>query len=202
MHGLVLAAGAGSRFGGRKLHVLYRGRPLLAHALAPVEAACASGLLDGGHVVIAAHDDDALTLAREAGLRAITNGAPHLGLSRSLRLGLESLQEDDRIAAAMVFLGDQPQVRIEVVEQLIQAWHRGGSSMMRPRYAAQSAVPGHPVLLSRAIWQCASPLEGDTGFGALPASSLDMVLVDVPGDNPDVDTPADLQGLKECGVAE
>jgi CTP:molybdopterin cytidylyltransferase MocA len=59
-------------------------------------------------------------------------------------------------------------------------------------------VPGHPTLLDRSVWPLASELEGDHGFANLLASdSLDTFLLDVPGDNPDVDTRADLHALEE-----
>ena len=64
VHALILAAGQSRRFGGGKLHALYRGRPLLSYVLDVVEAARKRGLLDGGHVVVAAGDERALTLAR------------------------------------------------------------------------------------------------------------------------------------------
>jgi CTP:molybdopterin cytidylyltransferase MocA len=55
-HALILAAGQGRRFGGGKLHALYRGHPLLSHVLDVVEVARKRGLLDGGHVVVARDD--------------------------------------------------------------------------------------------------------------------------------------------------
>ena len=196
VHGLVLAAGRGSRFDGGKLHARYHGRPLLSYALSMVGRACERGLLDAGHAVIDRRDDLALGLVHSTVLHPIFNDAPEKGISRSLRLGLGSLEAAPRVAAAVVFLGDQPQVRLDVIEELLVAW-RGGSAVVRPRYASQPDVPGHPVLLPRSVWPRAAQLEGDSGFSALlgPGSS-DTVLVDVPGDNPDVDTRADLQRLE------
>lgn len=198
LHALVLAAGRGCRFGGGKLHAHYRGRPLLSHGLEVVEAACSRGLLDGGHVVVAGTDERALSLVQDTTLQAIVNDAPDEGLSRSLRLGLEMLEHAQQSAAAMVFLGDQPRVRLEVIEQLVEAWRGARGTIIRPRYAARPDAPGHPVVLARLIWPRARQLQGDLGFSALlDSSSRETVLIDVPGDNPDVDTPADLQVLEE-----
>jgi CTP:molybdopterin cytidylyltransferase MocA len=199
LHALVLAAGRGHRFGnGGKLHALYRGKPLLAHVLTVVEAACSRDLLSGGHVVIAAADEAAASLVRRAGLEPIANHAPELGLSHSLRLGLAST-ESGGTDAALIFLGDQPLVRLAVVEQLVKAWHHKRSAIIRPRYAARSNTPGHPVLLSRNVWPLARQLEGDIGFSALfdSTSVSDAVTLDVSGDNPDVDTQADLEALEK-----
>ena len=197
-HALVLAAGLGSRFGGGKLHSLYRGEPLLSHVLAVVQASSARGLLAGGYVVIAGDDERALGLVRAAGLRPLVNNSPGEGLSGSLRLGLEALEHAGQAVAAMVFLADQPRVSLEVVERLVSAWSSGSGSIIRPRYAAGPDVPGHPVLLPRSLWHRARQLQGDQGFNAVPASiSRETVVIDVPGNNPDVDTVADLERLEE-----
>jgi CTP:molybdopterin cytidylyltransferase MocA len=194
-----LAAGQGRRFGGGKLHALYRGRPLLSYVLDVVEAARKRGLLDGGHVVVAADDAPTLALARARGQGPVINDAPELGLSHSVRLGLATLegQTAEEAGAALVFLGDQPLVRLDVVEALVAAWHQGSGPVVRPRYQGSPDAPGHPVLLARSIWAQAGRLEGDRGFGALlNASPSETFTLNVKGDNPDVDTPADLKALE------
>lgn len=199
-HALILAAGEGRRFGGDKLYALYRGRPLLSYVLDVVAAARKRGLLDGGHVVVAAGDDRGVTLARGAGLEPIINNAPELGLSHSLRLGFAALEtrRPEPAQAALVFLGDQPLVRSDVVEALVTAWREGGGAVIRPRYADSPGTPGHPVLVARAIWTRAHALEGDQGLGAvLDSSPSETVTLDVKGDNPDVDTQRDLDALEE-----
>ena len=71
---------------------------------------------------------------------------------------------------------------------------RGDRPIVVPRYAGSGAL--NPVLLDRSVWPLAMALEGDRGMGPLIKSSPDLVLdVPVSGDNPDVDTPADLAGL-------
>lgn len=196
---LVLAAGQGQRFGGNKLLTHYRGRPLLAHVLDVVSAACKSGLVHGGYVIAAAEDEASQALCAKAGLEPIINDAPGLGLSHSLQLGLSALEKLSReqAGAAIIFLGDQPQVRLEIAEQLIAAYRRHPATVMRPRYRQQPDVPGHPTLLDRSVWHLARGLEGDRGIGALAAISTETTMIDVPGDNPDVDTRADLHALEE-----
>ncbi len=198
-HALILAAGQGRRFGGGKLHALYRGHPLLSYVLDVVEVARKRGLLDGGHVVVAADDERALTLAGKGSLGTIINDSPELGLSHSVRLGLAVLERQtaEEAGAALVFLGDQPLVRPDVVEALVVAWRQGSGPVVRPRYQGSPEAPGHPVLLARSIWARARLLEGDRGFSALLRSSgSETVTLDVKGDNPDVDTRADLNALE------
>lgn len=198
-HALVLAAGQGRRFGGGKLHALYQGRPLLSYVLDVVGGAQRRGLVDGGHVVVAANDEPGLTLAAAGGLYTVINDAPDLGLSHSLRLGVAALesQASEETGAVLVFLGDQPLVRLDVVEELLAAWRQGHGPILRPRYEAQPDAPGHPVLLDRSIWPRARQLEGDRGFSVFSASNPQGTFtLDVEGDNPDVDTPDDLKALQ------
>jgi CTP:molybdopterin cytidylyltransferase MocA len=195
--GLVLAAGQGRRFGGGKLLASYRGRPLLSHVLDVVAAALERDVLGGGLVVVGADDEPARALTERIGLEPVINDSPHLGLSHSVQLGLSALEERrDSVDAAVIFLGDQPMVRLAVVEALITAWHSGSGSIVRPRYQGSPHVPGHPTLLDRSTWPLARHLQGDRGFSTLLASA-DTFLLDVPGDNPDVDTRADLHALEE-----
>jgi CTP:molybdopterin cytidylyltransferase MocA len=198
-HALVLAAGQGLRFGGDKLHALYRGRPLLSHALDVVAEGCSRQGCDSGHVVIAVDDEAAQALSQDAGLTAVLNDAPSLGLSHSLQLGLEALGEltPTEGGAVLVFLGDQPLVRLEVAEKVIAAYRSSGSAAVRPRYQAHSSIPGHPILLDRSIWHLARGLQGDRGLAGLLSASVETVTVDVSGDNPDIDTLADLHALEE-----
>jgi molybdenum cofactor cytidylyltransferase len=169
------------------------------YVLDVVSTARQRGLIGGAHLVIGPEDDRAVDLANAAGLETIINDAPELGLSNSLQLGIAAVQASSADpGAALIFLADQPLVQLEVVDALISSWREGSRDIIRPRYATQPKAPGHPVLLTRAVWQAARRLQGDKGFSSLlGSSSFQTVVIDVPGDNPDIDTPADLSGLEE-----
>ena len=86
---VVLAAGAGSRFGGGKLLASLEGRPVLQHVLDRVADA---GL---GDVVVVLGDDaaaieQAIDWRRE---RRVRNPDPGRGLSSSVRIGIDALGE-------------------------------------------------------------------------------------------------------------
>jgi CTP:molybdopterin cytidylyltransferase MocA len=173
---------------------------LLAYVLDVAATAVERGLIDGGHVVVGRDDDRAREMAHRSGLSAIINDTPELGLSSSLRLGLAVLdaQATDARDAAVIFLGDQPLVRLQVVEALIARWRNGGGRIIRPCYESRPQVPGHPVLLARSVWPAANQLHGDQGFGSLPHTPrFESETLTVTGDNPDVDTRADLLALEE-----
>jgi molybdenum cofactor cytidylyltransferase len=199
-HGLVLAAGQARRFGGDKLLAEYRGQPLLWHVLNAVAAGCQRELLGGGVVVVGEADGEAHRLCQAFGLEAVLNQSPHLGLAHSIQLGLAALERlnPNEAGAAVIFLADQPLVRLEVVNALIAAWRETGGSIIRPRYRRSPSIPGHPAVLDRSIWYLAGQLSADRSFAALLDSrSTPTITIDVPGDNPDVDTRSDLLALEE-----
>jgi molybdenum cofactor cytidylyltransferase len=156
-----------------------------------------AGLLGPAWVVTAAGDEAAGSLARWAGLTVVPNDRPEEGISRSIRLGLSAVSgsaESAGVGAVLLLLGDQPLVRVETMRRLIEAWRSEQGPVVRPRYLDGPDGPGHPILLDRSVWLLAERITGDAGLAAvLPPP----VLIDVSGANPDVDTRADLQLLKE-----
>ena len=201
LYALFLAAGEGRRFGGGKLLRPHRGRPLVAYALDTLVETRTRGLIVGGVAVIPDRNTALRQLARDRGLRVSNNKDPGLGLSHSLRLGLEAMDQlalDPLPDAALVLLGDQPRVPIAAIEKVVEAWRNGAGPVVRPAYAADNGVGGHPVILTRDAWPMVGLLSGDTGLGPLLAEHPELVTtVTVEGMNPDIDTPEDLARLDE-----
>ena len=197
--GIVLAAGTGSRFGGGKVRAPLDGRPLVAHVLASARAAGVGRLVlvlgrDAPAVreALLEHDPAAL-----GGVLVAVNPAPERGLASSLRIGLAAAVAAPAPAAVLVLLGDQPRVRPDVAAALLAAAAAapGDALAVAPAYAADDAP--NPVLLLPPAWSRTAELAGDRGLGPLLAARPDLVVrVPVPGDNPDVDTPADLAALE------
>jgi molybdenum cofactor cytidylyltransferase len=198
--GLVLAAGAGTRFGGGKVRALLDGRPLVAHVL---DAARSAGL--GRLVLVLGRDAvDVLGAVREAdgstldGVLVALNAAPERGLATSLRLGLAAATAHPVPDAVAVLLGDQPIVRADVIRALVDAAGAApsGTIAVVPAYADDAAP--NPALLLPPAWLLAASAHGDRGVGALLAARPERVVrVSVAGTNPDVDTRADLAALEE-----
>src|SRR3546814_15981420 len=101
-HGIVLAAGAATRFDGVKLLSDFRGQPLITW---PVRTALGSPV-DGVTVVLGSHADEveaALKPFQTPRLKLVRCARGSYGLSASLKCGLAALTRDCR--AAMIFLG-------------------------------------------------------------------------------------------------
>ena len=194
--GLVLAAGAATRFGSPKQLAPLDGRPLLRH---PLDALAAAGI-DQVLVVLGAEAAAIETAIAWRGERRLVNERPQDGLASSLRIGLEAAAEDPTVDAILVVLGDQPGLRPEVIEAVLAAAAATGRPIVRPRYERDGAP--NPVLVRRAAWSLAAALEGDRGLGPMLAAHPELVHeVAVAGSIPDIDTPADLAAAAAGGAA-
>ena len=155
--GLVLAAGEGSRFGGTKQLAQLWGRPLLSYA---VEAMLGVPALSPV-VVVLGHDAEAIRRKVAFGeARVVVCEDWRSGQAASIRCGVAALGPVDR---AVVTLGDQPFITSPVIAAVLG---QDGDDFDAVR-ATYGGRPGHPVLLSRALLDRASELEGDVGFREL-----------------------------------
>ena len=125
----------------------------------------------------------------------VRNSDPARGLASSIQVGLAALQAlEPPVAAVAILLGDQPRVRPGVISALLDRLGSSDRPIVAPRYAGGGGP--NPLVLARAAFDLVTELEGDRGLGPLVTARPELVdLVDFPGTNPDVDTPADLGRL-------
>ena len=192
LEAIVLAAGAGSRFGGGKLLAPWRGGLLLDGALAAALASPVRGvsLVWGADAAVgeAAHAFAARTGASER-LRLIHAPRHAEGLSASLAAGIESLPPDAE--GVFVFLGDMPRIPAGIAALMADALARGAAAVA----AEFQGRRGHPVLFAKPLWPHLVTLNGDRGAGELLRALGDAVaLVPAPDDGVlyDVDRREDL----------
>jgi len=188
---IVLAAGAGTRFGGGKLLAPIGGRPVLQHVL---DALATAGV--GDVVVVIGDDLDAIEAAIAwRSERRVRNPDPGRGLSSSLRVGLDAVGDDAH--AALIALGDQPLVPVAVIRALLEAPADASRPVVVPVYPDDRGR--NPVLLRRAAFGLVAEAEGDHGLGPLLAAHPELVAeVAVTGTNPDLDTQDDLARLVDA----
>lgn len=180
--GVVLAAGAGERFGGGKAVARFQGERLVDRAVATLVGAGCDRVL----VVVGAAD---LGPVRHAIL--VVNPEWRSGMGSSLRAGLLAAEDADAVVVTLV---DQPLIGSEAVRRLVDAW-LDGAPIAVATYDGQRA---HPVLFGReAITELLPTLTGDVGARSFLASRSDVVAVDCTGTGrpDDVDTVEALRRL-------
>lgn len=192
---LVLAAGAGSRFGGGKLLARFDGKPVLQHVL----DALADAGFDDPIVVIAPDVDLPEIDWRRA--EQITNPEPGRGLSSSLQLGWQrALASDPKPAAVLIALGDQPLVRVGVLRDVAEAPPDVSRPIVAARYTGTGAH--NPVRVEASAGELIAEVIGDRGLGPVLERHRELVRwLDVDGDNPDIDTTGDLARVAELAWA-
>ena len=183
--GLVLAAGAGTRFGGPKALAEIAGERLVDRSVRILRSGgCAPVVVVSGAAMFSV-----------AGGRVVHNPQWASGMGSSLRAGLAALPE--QVTAAVVVLVDTPWLAPEAVRRVAAAY-AGGATLAVATYAGRR---GHPVLLGRDHWAgIAAGADGELGARAYLAGRTDVAEVDCTGlgDPADVDTPAQLaHGLSE-----
>ncbi|WP_460957756.1 nucleotidyltransferase family protein [Parasphingorhabdus pacifica] len=187
--GVVLAAGAGRRFGMPKA-LVHHGAGLL------VERA-ARALADGGCapvvVVLGAAADEVRSRADLSGMTVVINDDWPSGMGSSLRTALRTLSEfrETDVTAALILPVDMPGIGPEAVRRV--AVRAGRDEIVA---AAHHGRRSHPVLLGRAHWSgAAAAASGDSGArNYLAERDVALVNCDDVSDGCDMDRPEDLRG--------
>lgn len=193
LEAIVLAAGAGLRFGGAKLTSPWRGGRLIDGALGAALSAPVA------RVVVVIGADPAVAEAARS-FAEVSGGCDQLvvihaadhekGLSASLRAGLAAVSAHAR--GVFVFLGDMPLTPREISSKLDLAL-TGGVLAAAPMCGGQR---GHPALFARALFARLAGLDGDQGARQILdglGDRLALVETTDPGVLYDVDRPADLK---------
>jgi molybdenum cofactor cytidylyltransferase len=146
---VLLAAGAGSRMGGRPKALLELGGvPLVLRQLIALSGAG----VDEVAVVLGHHGEAIEAAVRPFPITLVRNPAPDDGQVSSVRLGLAALSP--RLDAVIVALADQPLIDAQDIVALISAYRRRGeASMVVPRVkrAGGETVPGNPLMFDAAL---------------------------------------------------
>lgn len=187
---VVLAAGNARRFGSNKLKAQVDGASLIRRALDAVP----SGLV----TVVVSQYPEILTLAGEYGFEAVLNDQPGLGLSRSVRLGLEKLLDCDGV---LFLVADQPWLKRDSAEALAALWAQNPG---RIAAMAHGGVRGNPCLFPARFYPELLELTGDRGGSTVIRRHEDtLILLETDAlELADVDTPAALEQARQAKTSE
>lgn len=182
--GLVLAAGAGVRFGGAdsKLLADLEGRPLVERSVA---AACSVPALERVVAVLGSRASEVLAAVQFGRAEPVVCDDWSAGQAASLRCGLRALDEASKV---IVTLGDAPLLTSRVIALFVG--EPGGTR------AVYDGRPGHPVVLESEQIAALTSLSGDAGARDLLRGGP-VIEVGHLCNGRDVDTLEDLEAIRD-----
>jgi molybdenum cofactor cytidylyltransferase len=109
----------------------------------------------------------------------------------SIKIGIRVLPAD--IDAALITLGDQPQIQPNVIRDIVQCFNETGSTLIVPSFQMRR---GHPWLINRIYWEeilALRPDESMRTFLSRHPQEIHYLSVDTSSILMDLDTPDDYQ---------
>jgi molybdenum cofactor cytidylyltransferase len=188
--GVLLAAGSGTRFGGRKLLAPLPAAGGVA-ATVPLGVCAFRNLreaLPDAIAVVRPGDDLLAGLLGAEGARVVLCARADEGMGASLACGVAAAADAD---GWVVALADMPWIRPATIAAVAAALARG-SDIVAPMWNNER---GHPVGFARRHYAALAALSGDEGARTIIAahrSTLNLLEAGDAGVVRDVDTPADL----------
>ena len=188
---VVLAAGMSRRMGADKLTLPWGEHTVIEQVLTTLEQA---GVAQICLVSGATRASLEMLLAGRALQMAFNPNYADGEMIRSLQVGLAALPAE--VDAALVVLGDQPQIEVAVLRAVLEAAANAPGRLVIPSYQMRR---GHPWLLPHRLWPMVMGLKPpDTLRDFLNRCAEDVYYIDVKNDSvlQDLDTPEDYQRQK------
>lgn len=153
--GIILAAGAAERMGRQKLLLDLKGKPILQWVL---EAALSSELDEVVCVVREANEIQKGISLKDDKLRWVTNEKASEGQNTSVIAGLKAINPQSE--AALFLVGDQPLVKRDLIDGLIDLFRKTTALIVAPTFQGQTR---NPVLFRKDLFPEFLKLTGDRG---------------------------------------
>lgn len=183
---VIMAAGVSSRFGENKLLQDFLGKPLFAYVLDAAEDVFEKTAVVTGYEPVEAY-------AEKMGFLPVKNEHLQLGISHTVQLGLEAMDDCDGVVFATA---DQPLLSKETFLRLKEAFVAEPNCI---HAVSADGKRGNPCLFPREFSPELLALEGDVGGGAVIKAHPDCLrLLEVPSEELlDCDTPLALEKCRE-----
>ncbi|MBI3163595.1 MAG: nucleotidyltransferase family protein [Chloroflexi bacterium] len=182
---IILAAGRSTRMREPKMLMPWGESTVLQTVIATVKSAGIDDIL----VVTGGARERVESLLGES-VRAVFNEMYESGeMLSSIQAGLRTVKAEAQ--AALIFLGDQPQVKDRTVRSVCDEFLKNKPPIVVPSYQMQR---GHPWLITRSLWSEIlemKPPQSPRDFLNRHADKISYVTVDTPSIVEDLDTPED-----------
>lgn len=192
IHIIFLASGSSRRFGTNKLLYELDGKPIFRYGLELLRDLIRSRP-DCTATVVSRYAE-IRAAAEQAGLRAVDSPQSELGISHSIRAGLDALPALQPEDFLLFLVADQPRLTRETINRMIDAAYPG---VLLGTAVWENQV-GNPAFFSASLFDELYALSGDCGGRAVirrhEADCLRIPVTD-PRELSDIDTPAALRNM-------
>ena len=180
---IVLAAGASTRMKKQKLLLPFNGKTIIETVIQNILADLGNNIL----VVLGSHHLEIKNQIGKLPVKTCMNQNYAEGMLSSVICGFRALPAE--ADAALVFLGDQPQIPGEVTRLVIEAWQNSGKGIIIP---ITNGRRGHPVLIETKYKSEIEKLNPEKGLRQLMEKFAEDVFeaeCNLPEILRDIDTP-------------
>ena len=194
---VILAAGASRRMGQPKM-LLPWGNTVIIQKV--VSTLLSSGVTQPVMVTGRSAENIKQVIPTDSIIWAHNPDYENTEMLQSLKIGLKVLPEN--ASAFLIVLGDQPQIEVSIITQIIAAFKTNHAAITIPSYQFRR---GHPWLVSREMLPELLALPADATlrqFLNAHADAIAYLNVDTPSVLMDLDTPADYEKQKPPGTSE
>jgi molybdenum cofactor cytidylyltransferase len=183
---VVLAAGQSKRMGRPKMTLPWGETTVIGQVVTQIAQAGVTEII----VITGASHHEVEQALQGSPVRILFNPRYADGeMVSSLHIGLSAL--DESIEAALVVLGDQPQIVTTLVRDVLRTFHITEAPLVVPSYQMHR---GHPWIIARSLWPAVLSLEAPQtlrDFLHTSSDKIQYVTVDTPSVLQDLDTPED-----------
>jgi molybdenum cofactor cytidylyltransferase len=182
---IVLAAGASTRMKKQKLLLPFNGKTIIETVIQNIMPVLGKNIL----VVLGSHREKISEQINKLPVKTCVNENFTEGMLSSVICGFRALPENAE--AALVFLGDQPQIPAEVTRLVLENWKQSDKGIIIP---VTRGKRGHPVLIETKYKTEIERLEPDKGLRQLMEIFKNDVMeteCSKPEILRDIDTPED-----------
>jgi len=184
---IILAAGTSTRMKRQKMLLPFRDKTIIETVIENIMPVFNKNIL----VVLGSHRYEISRLIHKLPVRICVNDEYTSGMLSSVIYGFRGIPEGAK--AAMIFLGDQPQIPGEVSQKISEAWTEKKKGIVIPVYNRKR---GHPTLIETRYREDIEKLDPNKGLRQL----MDMYNEDIfemeclyPEILRDIDTPDDYE---------
>ncbi len=187
---IILAAGESKRLGQPKQLLPYLGTSIIRHVIVTALASKAEKTI----VITGAYHIQIRSELHGTPVTIIENHSWHEGVSTSIRLGIEMLEQSDvPIRAVLLMTSDQLRVSTPLINLIIDKYNNQPKSIIACEY---EKTVGVPALFDQAHFLELKSLHGDNGAKSIIKSHPEHVLtIPFPEGALDIDTANDLEKL-------